>query len=149
MPIFRLPTMPMEGVTGITAKAIKVATITTAGASTNTTRSAKGGVQSCLNRILIISATTCNEPKGPTRFGPRRSCQKPSRRRSIQVRSAAPMTNASRMPTMLRSPKMISRMTWTPPLLTRRRVAQPGSAWPAVRVGRRSLRRDQGQVPAR
>jgi len=48
----------MPGAIGITANAISKATMTITGASTNTARSAKGGIQSCLNRILIMSATT-------------------------------------------------------------------------------------------
>ena len=32
--------------------------------------SAKGGIQSSLKKILIMSATTCSSPNGPTRFGP-------------------------------------------------------------------------------
>ena len=32
--------------------------------------SAKGGIQSSLKKILIMSATTCSRPKGPTRLGP-------------------------------------------------------------------------------
>ena len=42
----------------------------TAGAIINTGLSDKGGIQSSLVNIFIISARTWNTPKGPTRFGP-------------------------------------------------------------------------------
>jgi hypothetical protein len=41
-----------------------------AGAMMNTGLSANGGIQSSLASSLIVSASTCNSPKGPTRFGP-------------------------------------------------------------------------------
>ncbi len=40
-----------------------------AGASTKTARSANGGIQSSLQISLIVSATVCSRPNGPTRFG--------------------------------------------------------------------------------
>ena len=42
----------------------------TAGAITKTGLSAKGGIQTSLKKILIMSARTWSRPKGPTRLGP-------------------------------------------------------------------------------
>ena len=47
-----------------------VVIITIAGARMNTGLSEKGGVQSSLVNILIMSARTCSNPNGPTRLGP-------------------------------------------------------------------------------
>ena len=60
-----------------------------AGAMTNTGLSANGGTQSSLVSSLIVSATVCRMPNGPTRFGPYRSCHSASIRRSSQTRPAA------------------------------------------------------------
>ncbi len=80
---------------GTIAKARSMEPAAATGASTKSTRSAKGGIQSSFANSLIMSATAWSTPQGPTRFGPGRSCRKPSSRRSHQVRSAAP----SRVPT--------------------------------------------------
>jgi len=60
----------MPGETGIMEKDSSTVVRIMPGAMTNTGLSAKGGIQSSLVKILIMSATTCNEPNGPTRFGP-------------------------------------------------------------------------------
>jgi hypothetical protein len=49
---------------------MRTVTMIIAGAMTKTGLSAKGGIQSSLKKILIMSAATCNRPKGPTLFGP-------------------------------------------------------------------------------
>ena len=59
------------------------------GAITKLNLSANGGIQSSFVKILIMSATTCNEPNQPTRFGPNRSCQKPSSLLSTVISKAA------------------------------------------------------------
>ena len=77
------------GPKGTTAKPISMPAAMAVGAKVNTTRSEKGGTQSCLVNSFTTSATICSRPKGPTRFGPKRSCQKPSSRRSHQMSKAA------------------------------------------------------------
>ena len=61
---------PMVSVMGITATDMSPVTTMTAGASVNTVRSANGGTQSSLVKILIMSASTMPRPNGPTRLGP-------------------------------------------------------------------------------
>ena len=68
-PTLRLATVQV-GVKGITANAKSEVSMMMAGATTNTALSANGGIQSSLKKILTMSATTCNEPKRPTRLGP-------------------------------------------------------------------------------
>src|SRR3990167_294254 len=68
-PMFRSAT-PQVGVTGTTAKAINRVLKATIGAMVKTILSAKGGVQSSLKNILIMSAAIWKAPNGPTRFGP-------------------------------------------------------------------------------
>ena len=68
-PMFKSVTMIL-GAMGSTAKVISTVTTMIAGASTKTGLSAKGGIQSSLVKILIMSATTWRRPKGPTRLGP-------------------------------------------------------------------------------
>jgi len=77
--------------------------ITIPGAITNTALSAKGGIQSSLKKILIISATTCSKPKGPTRLGPRRSCQSASSLLSTQISRVAMVITTSNTPTMMKT----------------------------------------------
>ena len=72
-PMFR-STTSMPGAKGMMVKDMSTTTTITAGAMMNTALSAKGGIQSSLVKILIMSASTCRRPKGPTRFGPYRSC---------------------------------------------------------------------------
>ena len=64
--------------------------------------SAKGGIQSSFMKILIESANTWSKPKGPTRFGPYRSCQRANNRRSTQIRKAAMLSATMTMPRMER-----------------------------------------------
>ena len=59
-----------------------------AGAKTKTGLSEKGGIQSSFVNILIMSAKICPRPKGPTRLGPYRSCQRANSRRSNQMSTA-------------------------------------------------------------
>src|ERR1044072_8616156 len=68
-PIFRSATSTF-GAKGIIVKLMSTLATTTAGANTNTTLSAKGGIQSSLKNSLIVSASTMNSPKGPARLGP-------------------------------------------------------------------------------
>ena len=64
----------------------------------NTGLSANGGIQSSFMKILTPSATTWSSPKGPTRFGPYRSCHKASSRRSSQMSPAAVVSATMRIP---------------------------------------------------
>ena len=75
----------------MTAKLKSTTVIIIPGATTKLNLSANGGIQSSLVKILIMSATTCKEPNHPTRLGPNLSCQKPSKRRSTVINSAAVM----------------------------------------------------------
>jgi hypothetical protein len=52
------------------ANDINTVTMMMAGAITKTGLSANGGIQSSFVKILIMSASTCRSPKGPTRLGP-------------------------------------------------------------------------------
>ena len=63
-------TTMMPGEKGTTANESSTVTIMMAGAMMKTALSANGGSQSSLVKILIMSATTCSSPNGPTRFGP-------------------------------------------------------------------------------
>ena len=47
---------------------------------------------------LIASATGCSSPNGPTRFGPRRTCMRPTTRRSTQMLMIATAPTNERMP---------------------------------------------------
>ena len=94
---------PTSGVKGITAKLISTTTMMMAGASTKVSLSANGGTQSSLVKILIMSATTCSKPNQPTRFGPRRSCQKLSKRRSTQINMAPSTMTTNRMEAILKA----------------------------------------------
>ena len=69
MPICQL-LAPKVGLSGMIAKLAKAVNIAMAGASVNINLSANLGVQSSLKKIFSISATSCNEPCQPTRFGP-------------------------------------------------------------------------------
>ena len=62
--------MATPGVTGITANDSSTVIMMMAGARMKTRLSAKGGIQSSLEKILIMSASTWPRPKGPTRLGP-------------------------------------------------------------------------------
>ena len=80
---------PILGENGTTAKLINTHIAPITGARTKTNRSLKGGIQSSLPRIFSKSANDCKTPKGPTRFGPQRSCQIPIILRSTQTNIAA------------------------------------------------------------
>src|SRR5688572_4383717 len=69
MPMFRSATM-IPGAKGTITKLKKTDTITIAGAMTNTTLSANGGIQSSLKKSFMVSAKTMKTPKGPARLGP-------------------------------------------------------------------------------
>src|SRR5574340_774108 len=90
--------MMIPGATGSTANAINAVSMMMAGARIKTALSANGGTQSSFMKILTPSATTWSSPKGPTRFGPYRSCHKASSRRSSQMSPAAVVSAAKRMP---------------------------------------------------
>ena len=57
-------------VIGTTAKARSTVTTNIPGATTYTSRSANGGIQSSFMKSLMMSAIGCSRPNGPTRFGP-------------------------------------------------------------------------------
>ncbi len=61
---------PQLGVIGITMNDSSSDAMAMAGASTKKVRSANGGIQSSLKKILSMSAAICRSPKGPTRLGP-------------------------------------------------------------------------------
>ncbi len=71
--------------TGITAKVTSEGTRTRMGASTKKNRDAVAGSVSSFRMFLIPSAMGCRSPKGPTRFGPRRSWIHAETRRSASV----------------------------------------------------------------
>src|ERR1700744_4751052 len=81
---------------GTTANDIRAVATTMAGARTKTGLSAKGGIQSSFVNSLIESATICPSPKGPTRFGPYRSCHSASSRRSTQINPADRLSTTKR-----------------------------------------------------
>ncbi|MNN83468.1 hypothetical protein D3C81_2005080 [compost metagenome] len=58
------------GLTGTMANASNKEVKAIIGARVKITRSENFGTQSSLKNILIMSATSCNEPPQPTRFGP-------------------------------------------------------------------------------
>ena len=60
----------IPGANGNTANDSNTVTMMMAGAMTKTGLSANGGIQSSLVKILIMSASTCRSPNGPTRLGP-------------------------------------------------------------------------------
>src|SRR5919197_5432602 len=104
-PMLRFTTA-MVGATGTMAKDSKTVTTITAGAITKTGLSAKGGIQSSLAKILIMSASTCSNPNGPTRLGPYRSCHSANSRRSSQMSPALTESSTARRPTMMISDRM-------------------------------------------
>ena len=61
---------PQPGVIGIMTNDSSNEAKAITGARTNSGRSANGGIQSSLKKILIMSATSCSVPNGPTRLGP-------------------------------------------------------------------------------
>ena len=67
-PTFRSATTK-PGANGTTAKESSTVIMITAGASTNTSLSAKGGTQSSLVKILTMSATTCRQAEGTDPVG--------------------------------------------------------------------------------
>ncbi|MOA43648.1 hypothetical protein D3C78_1658200 [compost metagenome] len=74
---------------------------TTAGARIKTGLSANGGIQSSLKNNFSESATTINKPKGPARFGPKRSCHNASIRRSTHINKAASVSKLKSTPTII------------------------------------------------
>ena len=71
---------------GITAHAASAHVAVASGASRNTTLSEPAGISGSLNTNFKRSANDCNRPKGPTTFGPRRSCTAAQTLRSISRR---------------------------------------------------------------
>ena len=102
IPIFGLITT-QSGATGIKAKFNNTVIITTIGAMIKTGLSANGGIQSSLKNIFIMSARTCIRPKGPTLFGPYRSCHTASPLRSTHIRNAASVKAPNKIVTITRS----------------------------------------------
>ena len=60
--------------TGITAQVVIARIADTSGASRKTPLLAPDGMIGSLNTNFSRSAKACSRPKGPTTFGPRRSC---------------------------------------------------------------------------
>ena len=69
IPMLRSAT-PQPGVIGMTMNESSSEAMAIAGASTKKVRSANGGIQSSLKKILSMSAAICKSPNGPTRLGP-------------------------------------------------------------------------------
>ena len=71
---------------GITAQATSAKMKVSIGARMNTALLAPAGRMVSLTISFSASANGWNMPKGPTTFGPLRSCMKPMTRRSARVR---------------------------------------------------------------
>ena len=69
IPMFQSAT-PKVGEIGMMANEASAVNIAIAGAKININLSANLGVQSSLKKIFNISAISCKDPHGPTRFGP-------------------------------------------------------------------------------
>ena len=67
---------------GDTPLVISATNINAPGARIKSQRSAAAGIKSSLVNILAPSTNGCRRPKGPARFGPRRSCRKAATLRS-------------------------------------------------------------------
>ena len=67
---------------GITAQATSARVSVTIGAAMNTSRLAPLGMMVSFSTSLTPSAIGCSRPKGPTTFGPLRSCDIASTLRS-------------------------------------------------------------------
>jgi hypothetical protein len=94
--------MIIPGANGIIAKLSSADAITIAGAKMKMNLSAKGGTQSSLKNILIISANTCISPNGPTLFGPYLSWNKANSLLSTQIRRAAIVITTINTPRIIR-----------------------------------------------
>ena len=81
----------------LTAKDINAAPADIAGAKTKTILSAPDGMMSSFRAHLIPSASDCNKPNGPTRFGPRRFCMKPKILRSAQINKSTVTSAKAKM----------------------------------------------------
>ncbi len=98
---------------GITAKVTSDGTSTRIGARTKKKRDAVAGSVSSLSRFLTPSAMGWSSPKGPTRFGPRRSWMKAEIRRSASVAYATTTITTVKMPRVLANMKKIAAPPWT------------------------------------
>ena len=66
------------------------------GASLKTNASARSGSRSSLKTSLVPSASVCNRPHGPARFGPTRLCMSEITLRSNQIISAVATSSATK-----------------------------------------------------
>jgi hypothetical protein len=71
---------------GITAQATSARMKVSIGAIRNSARLAPDGITVSFRSSFNPSANGCNSPKGPTTFGPLRSCIQPMTLRSASVR---------------------------------------------------------------
>src|SRR5262249_15568005 len=90
------------GPNGITAKAVNAQIVEITGAMKKTALSASVGMMSSLNASLSPSASDCSSPKGPTRFGPGRTCMRATTRRSYQIANSVITTRNAKTTTILR-----------------------------------------------
>src|SRR5207247_8767909 len=81
------------GPKGTTANAAKAAAGEMTGASAKRSGSAAGGRSSSLNISLMMSASGCRSPFGPTRYGPSRCCSIAATLRSTYTMMAAEFSN--------------------------------------------------------
>ncbi len=89
---------------GTTAQPAKASVAVTSGARMKITLFAPAGTMTSLNRNLKASAMVWSNPKGPTTFGPRRSCT------AAQILRSSRMTAATI--SSIRNSRTPSTRTW-------------------------------------
>ena len=88
---------------GMTAHAASAGASASIGATKNSARLAPEGTTISLKSIFSTSANGCSSPKGPTRFGPMRTCIHPMTLRSQNVKYATQRINGTAMTITLTS----------------------------------------------